>query len=73
MKFNEKALLRTDSASQMGNLVSAVGNGIYTPNEARDMLDRPFVEGGDTPMVNGTFIPLSMVGQQYNAEKKEGE
>lgn len=73
MKFNEKALLRTDSASQMSNLVSAVGNGIYTPNEARDMLDRPFVEGGDTPMVNGTFIPLTMVGQQYNAEKKEGE
>ena len=71
-KFNEKALLRTDSASQMSNLVSAVGNGIYTPNEARDMLDRPFVEGGDTPMVNGTYIPLSMVGQQYGAQK-EGE
>lgn len=73
MKFNEKALLRTDSASQMNNLVSAVGNGIYTPNEARDMLDRPFVEGGDTPMVNGTFIPLTMVGQQYGIEQKEGE
>lgn len=70
-KFNEKALLRTDSASQMSNLVSAVGNGIYTQNEARDMLDKPFVEGGDIPMVNGTFIPLTMVGQQY--EKKEGE
>ena len=68
-KFNEKAILRTDSKTQMQVLKDAVGNGLYMINEAREYLDKPAVEGGDVPMVNGTFIPLTMVGQQY---KKEG-
>lgn len=69
-KFNEKAILRTDSKSQMEMLASAVNNGIYSPNEAREYLDKNAKEGGDTLMVNGNYIPLTMVGSQY---KKEGE
>lgn len=68
-KFNEKAILRTDSKTQMNNLTSGIDKGIYTPNEARDYLDMPHVEGGDTPVVNGTYIPLTEVGKQY--KKKE--
>ena len=69
-KFNEKAILRTDSKSQMEMLASAVNNGIYSPNEAREYLDKNAKEGGDTLMVNGNYIPITMVGNQY---KKEGE
>lgn len=69
-KFNEKAILRTDSKSQMEMLASAVNNGIYSPNEAREYLDKNAKEGGDALMVNGNYIPLTMVGSQY---KKEGE
>lgn len=69
-KFNEKAILRTDSKTQMGNLASAVNNGIYTPNEAREYLDMPLKEGGDILIVNGNYIPITDVGKQYN---KEGE
>lgn len=69
-KFNEKAILRTDSKSQMEMLASAVNNGIYSPNEAREYLDKNAKEGGDTLMVNGNYIPITMVGSQY---KKEGE
>lgn len=64
-KFNEKAILRTDSKTQMENLTKAVNNGIYTPNEAREYVDKPMKEGGDTLMVNGNYIPITMVGSQY--------
>lgn len=69
-KFNEKAILRTDSKTQMENLSKAVNNGIYTPNEARGYLDMPCEEGGDVLMVNGNYIPITDVGKQY---KKGGE
>ncbi|MCD8148841.1 MAG: phage portal protein, partial [Clostridiales bacterium] len=64
-KFNEKAILRTDSKTQMENLAKAVNNGIYTPNEARGYLDLPVKEGGDILMVNGNYIPITDVGKQY--------
>lgn len=70
VKFNEKAILRTDSKTQMENLAKAVNNGIYTPNEARDYLDVPAKEGGDVLMVNGNYIPITDVGKQY---EKGGE
>lgn len=64
-KFNERAILRTDSKTQMENLTSAVNNGIYTPNEAREYLDMPKADGGDLLMANGNYIPITQVGTQY--------
>ncbi|MCD8124266.1 MAG: phage portal protein [Lachnospiraceae bacterium] len=64
-KFNEKALLRTNSETQVQMLSNAVNNGIYTPNEARGYLDLPAEEGGDVLMVNGNYIPITQVGTQY--------
>lgn len=64
-KFNEKVILRTDSKSQMESLSKAVNNGIYTPNEARSYLDMPSKDGGDILVMNGNYIPISMVGEQY--------
>lgn len=69
-KFNEKAILRTDAATQMNTLTAAVNNGIYTANEAREYVDKPKKEGGDILMVNGNYIPITDVGKQY---KKGGE
>lgn len=71
-KFNEKAILRTDAKTQMANLVSAVTNGLYSVNEAREMLDKPNVEGGDLNMVNGTYTPLTNVGAAYQEKSGEG-
>lgn len=64
-KFNEKAILRTDSKTQMENLCKAVNNGIYLPNEAREYLDVPSRPEGNKLIVNGNYIPLSDVGKQY--------
>lgn len=69
-KFNEKVILRTDSKSQMENLTKAVNNGIYTPNEARNLIDMPSEVGGDILIVNGNYVPLTQVGAAY---KKGGE
>jgi HK97 family phage portal protein len=64
-KFNEKVILRTDSKTQMEALSKAVNNGIYTPNEAREYLDKPGKNGGDVLVMNGNYIPITMVGRQY--------
>lgn len=73
-KLNEKAILRTDSKTQMENLTKGVNNGIYMPNEAREYLDMPSVEGGDKLIVNGNYIPITDVGKPYEKEvKTDGE
>lgn len=64
-KFNEKAILRTDSKTQIETMTQAVQNAIYKPNEARDYLDMPAEEGADILMCNGNFIPITQVGSQY--------
>lgn len=64
-KFNEGALLRADSQTQKDVLCGYVNNGIYTPNEARLLLNMPTKEGGDILMCNGNYIPITEVGNQY--------
>lgn len=64
-KFNENAILRTDAKTQQEILCSYVNNGIYATNEARSILDLPKQEGGDKSIVNGNYIPLTRVGDQY--------
>ena len=66
-KFNDKAILRTDSKTQEEIICGFVNNGVYTPNEARDLLQLPAQEGGDVLVMNGNYIPITMVGQQYSS------
>jgi HK97 family phage portal protein len=68
-KFNEKAILRTDSKTQMEILAQGVQNGMRKVNEARELLDLPRDPDGDVLLMNGNFIPVKMVGEQY----KKGE
>jgi len=64
-KFNVSALLRSDQQTQISTLVSAVSNFIYTPNEAREKLDLPAMEGGDKLIGNGSTVTLEQVGIQW--------
>lgn len=64
-KFNEGAVLRTDMKTQAECITKYVNNGIYTPNEARLLLDMTVVEGADILMCNGNYIPVQQVGKQY--------
>ena len=64
-KFNEGSILRADMETQAECISKYVNNGIYTPNEARELLSLPSQEGGDKLMVNGNYIPIDLVGTQY--------
>lgn len=46
-KFNVAVILRADLATQINTLSTGVANFIYTPNEARALLDLEAKEGGD--------------------------
>lgn len=72
-KFNEKVILRTDAKTQMETLKDGVNNGIYKPNDARDYLDLPYDPAGNKLIVNGNYIPLEMVGQQYGISQEGGK
>nr|DAM64560.1 MAG TPA: portal protein [Caudoviricetes sp.]DAT63648.1 MAG TPA: portal protein [Caudoviricetes sp.] len=68
-KRNVKGILRCDFKSQIESLVSGVTTGIYNINEARHELNLPDTEGGDTNIVNGTYISIKDVGKQYKIDK----
>ena len=68
-KFNVAAILRADQKTQLEALKNAVSGGIYTPNEARAFLDKEGKPGGDQLIVNGTMIPLAIVGSQYGGDE----
>ena len=70
-KFNVSVILRADQKTQMESLRTAVAGGIYTPNEARKLLDKGSKEGGDELYANGNIIPLSMAGEQYKRGKAD--
>ena len=71
-KFNEKVLLRADAQTQMQTITSGIQNGVYTPNEGRHLLDLPSQEGGDSLIVNGNYVPLTMVGAAYGISGEGG-
>lgn len=64
-KFNEKVLLRTDSKTQMEILAKGVNNGLIMPDEGREELGYPSAEGGDQLFMNGNYIHITEVGNQY--------
>lgn len=72
-KFNVNVILRADLKTQMEALAKGVNNGIYTSNEARSYVDLPAEEGGDVLMVNGNYIPITKIGEQYGLKGGENE
>ena len=72
-KFNVAVILRADLATQIKTLSTGVSNFIYTPNEARAMLDLEAKDGGDRLLGNGASIPVEMTGTQYKPRDPEDE
>lgn len=73
-KFNIAVILRADLKTQIETLCKAVANFIYTPNEARALLDLESKEGGDQLLGNGASIPVQLAGTQYTkSDGKEEE
>lgn len=70
-KFNIAAVLRGDTKSQVESLTQGVANALYTPNEARRNLDLPSKEGGDDLYFNGSNIPITFAGNQYQSSNNQ--
>lgn len=70
-KFNTAVILRADQQTQINTLSTAVNSFIYTPNEARNLLDLEDKDGGDQLLGNGASIPIQYAGAQYTDLGKE--
>lgn len=70
-KFNTAVILRADQQTQINTLSTAVNSFIYTPNEARNLLDLEDKDGGDQLLGNGASIPIQFAGSQYTTLGKE--
>lgn len=71
-KFNVSVILRADLRTQIEMLSTGVNSFIYTPNEARAMLDLEAKPGGDKLLGNGSSIPVEYTGAQYTGSAGEG-
>lgn len=58
VEFSLDGLLRGDFATRMSGYATAIQNAMLTPNEARDLENRPAMEGGDKLMIQGATVPI---------------
>ena len=47
IEFDDSVLIKGDFASQVVNTVALVTAGVWTPNEGREVFDKPEIEGGN--------------------------
>ena len=59
IQFDTRDFLKGDPLNQMNFAVAGVGAGIMTPNEAREYLNMPNIDGGDELKDNGKVEPIS--------------
>ena len=64
-KFNVSVILRGDPSQQADVIQKLVQAGIYSPNDALSLMDRPPCANGDVHMVNGAYIKLEDIGKAY--------
>lgn len=64
VKFNEKAILRTDTKTQTEHFREMFKIGVYSQNDIRDYLDENPIEGGDRHYVEGNnMVPIDKIDQ----------
>lgn len=74
IRFNLDGLLRGSYESRMRGYSIGLANGLYSVNDCRKLENMDLLseaDGGDTHMVQGAMIPLSMVGQPYTNKTVE--
>ncbi|WP_297520492.1 phage portal protein [uncultured Clostridium sp.] len=62
-RFNTNVMLRTNAESQANILSKYVAGGIYTPNEARLMLQKQKLAGADDLIVNAGVLKIKDIGK----------
>ena len=70
LEINENILFKMDSRTRADVFTKYANNFIMSPNDIREELNLPYVEGGSELIGNGNYIKLNQVGDQW---KKEGD
>lgn len=71
-KFNVKAMLRADTATQAEAYFKASRSGWNTVNEIREWEDLPPIEGGDVALISGDLYPITLSVAERNAPTTKG-
>lgn len=58
-EYDYSAMLKSDPSETASYLAKLVGSGLYTPNEARDVLGMDAVAGGDVPLMPANLWPYT--------------
>lgn len=66
VEFSVDGLLRGDFKTRMEGHARAIQGGFETPNEARELENRPPMDGGDRLYVQGATVPLTEAGQNQD-------
>ena len=72
-KFNVGVLLRNDPTAQADIIQKLIQSGVYSINEARNLVDREPCNEGDVRICNGSYVSLNDIGIAYRKNKKAGE
>ena len=73
VEFNLDALIRGDLKSRMEALGRAINSGIITPNEARELDNRPAMPGGEKLYIQGATVPLEDAGKNIPLPAPTGD
>jgi HK97 family phage portal protein len=63
VELNMDGLLRGDFKTRMDGYSQAIQTGHLMPSEAREIENRPFVEGSDRLFIQGATVPLDKAGE----------
>ena len=63
VEFNMDGLLRGDFITRMNGYSQAINTGHMMPSEAREIENRPYVQGSDILLVQGAMVPIESAGQ----------
>ncbi|MAD98917.1 MAG: phage portal protein [Flavobacteriaceae bacterium] len=70
MRYNPDALLAVNSTTRIEVLSKAVQNSLLSPNEARQLQDRPSVPGGDEVLAQVNLVPLDQLGENTGSDSQ---
>lgn len=66
-EFDLAAMLRMELDARMAAYQTGIQSGVLTINEARKLEELAPMEGGDEPLIQAQYRPLSMAGEPANA------
>lgn len=71
IEIDEKILFKMDNRTKAEVYSKYLNNFVMTPNEAREELGFPYVDGADELIGNGNYIKVNQIGNQWNKEGGE--